>query len=103
MITDISCVLIIPESLRSVANGLIDGYGFGPNNLSVLLIKIADQSEWYGCHIWCDQAFIDFIQAHQAVDFLGTMIVSTSTTGTAFANWHAALAANGLAVPPEIA
>lgn len=99
--TDISCVLIIPESLRPAANSLIDEYGFGPNNLSVLLIKAADQSEWYGCHIWCDQTFIDFIQAHQATDFQSKMIVS-ATAGPANANWNATLQASGMALAPEL-
>lgn len=96
----ISCVLIIPLTLRAVANDLIEGYGFGPNNLSVQLAKTSDSSVWYGCHVWCDQAFVDFIQAHQAIDFLGTMIIS-ATAGPARTNWANTIAANGMTIPPE--
>lgn len=102
MTYSISCVLIIPKTMQATANSLIEGYGFGPNNLSVKLNKTADSSEWFGCHIWCDQEFIDFIQAHQAVDFLNTMIVSTATAGAAKDNWSATLALNGMTLPPEI-
>ncbi len=97
----ISCVLIIPVALSAVANSLIAGYGFGPNNLSVQLIKTADTSSWYGCHIWCNQAFIDFIQAHQATDFQSKMIVST-TAGPANTNWQFALQASGMQIAPEV-
>lgn len=98
-----SCVLIIPLTMQGTANGLIEGYGFGPDNMSVQLVKTIDSSVWYGCHVWCDQAFVDFIQSHQVVDFLNKMIVSTATTGTAKANWSSALTANGMEVPSAAA
>lgn len=100
MTYSISCVLIIPVALRVVANNLIEGYDFGPNNLSVKLFKTSDSSEWYGCHIWCGQPFIDFIQAHQATDFQSKMIVST-TAGPANTNWQSALLAAGMQLAPE--
>lgn len=93
----ISCVLIIPAAMRAAANAVIEGYDFGPNNLSVALTKTADASAWYGCHIWCDQAFVDFINSRQAVDFLGKMVVAANA-GPANAHWIATLAAAGMTV-----
>lgn len=100
MTYSISCVLIIPVALRVIANTLIQGYGFGPNNMSVQLVKTSDASSWYGCQVWCDQAFIDFIQARQASDFQSKMIISTNT-GPANTNWRAALQAAGMDLAPE--
>lgn len=101
MTYSISCVLIIPTSLETIADTLIGTYGFGPNNMSVRLIKTSDQSAWTGCHIWCNQAFVDYIQAHQATDFQSKMIVS-ATAGPANANWNATLQASGMALAPEL-
>lgn len=101
MTYSISCVLIIPATMRDMANGVIEGYGFGPNNMSVQLVKTADQSSWYGSHIWCDQAFSDFIQSRQAIDFMGTMVISTNS-GPANAHWQQVLNVNGLKLPDEL-
>lgn len=98
MTYSISCVLVIPVTLQAAANTLIDSYGYGPGNLSVAVEKISDSSAWRGCHVWCDQEFIDFIQANQASVFLGQMIMS-SGPGPANTNWASTLAANGLRVP----
>lgn len=90
-----SCVLLIPESMQGIANAVIEGYGFGPSNLSVPVKKVADGSAWYGCHIWCNQEFIDFIQSQQQGKFSGKMIVSV-TAGPASENWSSTLQAEGM-------
>ncbi len=95
-----TCVLIIPAALLAAANQVIEDYGFGPDNISVQLVKTADSSSWFGCQIWCNQPFVDYIQAHQAVDFLNTMVVSAVGGGSAYANWANTLAANGMTVAP---
>ena len=97
----ISCVLMIPSTMQALANTLIDEYGFGPNNLSVALVKTSDSSAWYGCHTWCDQDFLDFIQQHQATDFLNAMVVSAVPGGVPYTNWMATLTANGMTLVPE--
>jgi hypothetical protein len=95
-----SCVLLIPAAMRSTANALINSYGFGPDNLSVGLKKTSDSSSWFGCHIWCNQAFLNYLQANQASVLLNTMIISAVDGGNAYTNWSGALAANGVTLAP---
>lgn len=92
----ISCVLLIPSQHRAALNVLADSLGYGPDNLSVRLVK-ADGAAWFGCHTWCEQAFLDqLVDPQYQGEVLSALIVSAVPGGDASANWTNSLEANGL-------
>lgn len=99
----ISCVLLIPGQYRDQINVLAESLGYGPDNLSVLLTD-ADGAEWWGCHTWCVQAFLDQLEDPQhESEVLSALIVSAVPDGVPLDNWRHALELNGLvqATDPE--
>jgi hypothetical protein len=98
MTYSISCVLLIPSEHLKAINALAASLGYGPDNLSVSLVK-SDGSAWFGCHIWCNHSFIDQMTDPQyASDALSTLIVSAIESGEPLDNWAKTLADNDLTV-----
>lgn len=97
----ISCVLLIPADHREAINELAESLGYGPGNLSVPLYG-AGGDEWFGCHTWCSQEFIDQLSSNQYQgDAMGALVVSVHVGGDSDWNWSQALLDNGLEVIHE--
>jgi hypothetical protein len=96
MTYSISCVLLIPREHREAINALADSLGYGPDNLSVPLLK-SDGSQWYGCHTWCAQTFLDQLAdpGHQN-EVTAAMVISAVIDGDPTSNWEQMLLTNGL-------
>ena len=96
MTYSISCVLLIPSAHRDAVNALAESLGYGPDNLSVPLTH-TDGSEWFGCHTWCVQAFIDELaDPAYAGEVVDALVVSAVADGDPTSNWAETLQANGL-------
>lgn len=69
----LSCVLILPASLRDKGNALGNAMGWGPDNYSVSLSPNGQEpATHYGLHAWVKQAFVDMVDAGvlpEGVDF----------------------------------
>lgn len=93
-----SCVLLIPGEHREVINSLADSLGYGPDNLSVLLVK-SNGAQWFGCHTWCDQDFLDELaDPAYASEAMSALIISAIEGGDSASNWSNSLAENGLSI-----
>jgi hypothetical protein len=91
MTYSISCVLLIPGEHREAINALADSLGYGPDNLSVPLIR-ADGFHWYGCHTWCSQTFFDQLADPAYVsEALSALVISAVHDGNPVSNWSQAL------------
>lgn len=96
MTYSISCVLLIPGEHREAINSLADSLGYGPDNLSVPLVKL-DGAPWFGCHTWCVQAFLDQLaDPAYAGAAMSALVVSAIDGGDPTSNWAQALASNDL-------
>lgn len=94
----LSIVLLIPSQHREAINTLAEELGYGPGNLSVLLVK-ADGTTWYGCHTWCVQAFLDqLVDPKYACEALSALVVSAIDCGDPTSNWAQALLDNHLTI-----
>lgn len=101
MTYSITCVLLIPGEHRDAINALANSMGYGPDNLSVPLTK-ADGAQWFGCHTWCQQAFLDQLaDPAYACEALNALVVATIDGGDPTSNWAQALASNGLSANNE--
>lgn len=97
----ISCVLLIPAEYRDTINSLADSLGYGPYNLSVLLVK-SNGAQWFGCHTWCKQAFLDQLDDPQyASAARSALIISAVEGGNAASNWAKALESNSLSLASD--
>ncbi len=92
-----SVVLIAPGASIDAVNALLDEYGFGLNNLSVSLNKSSDGAAYAGCHVWADQALVDYLLAADA-DLVQSLIISSVEGGNALDNWNQTLSAAGLEI-----
>lgn len=98
MTYSISCVLLIPDAHRDDMNALAEEQGYGPDNLSVPLVK-SDGTKWWGCHTWCVQAFLDQLDDPQyASEAMSALIISAIEGGDSASNWSNSLAENGLSI-----
>lgn len=91
----ISCVLLVPSADRDAINNIAEAGGHGPNNLSVPLTSSSGE-EWFGCHTWSTQEFIDEITGPDAPAAMGSVIVSAIAGGPPHENWASTLKANGM-------
>lgn len=94
----ISCVLLIAGEHREAINSLADSLGYGPDNMSVPLMK-PDGAQWFGCHTWCAQAFLDQLSdpAYQGAA-MSALVVSAIDGGEPLSNWAQALLDNHLTI-----
>lgn len=94
----ISCVLLIPGEYKASINALANSLGYGPDYLSVLLIK-PDNAEWFGCHTWCVQTFLDQLSdPSHAGEALDALVVSAIPGSTPLDNWSKSLLDNDLTI-----
>lgn len=95
---DLSVVLLIPAQHREAINTLAEELGYGPGNLSALLVK-DDGTTWYGCHTWCVQAFLDqLVDPKYACEALSALVVSAIDCCDPTSNWAQALLDNHLTI-----
>ncbi|MFL1477863.1 MULTISPECIES: hypothetical protein [Pseudomonas] len=88
MTYSISCVLLIPDAHRDDMNALAEEQGYGPDNLSVPLVK-SDGTKWWGCHTWCVPSFSDGLLARPTGpdETLNALIVSAVPDGNPTTHW----------------
>ena len=101
---NLSVVNIVPDAHRVAVNTIAEGYGCGPDNLSVKLQK-EDGSIYWGCHSWWDpEDYAKFTdpelrtvmvpaELHPSLEHLYERI---SLDGDPTDNWNTALAELGL-------
>jgi len=69
----ISCVLILPATMRDKGNAFSEVMGWGPDNYSVALSPNGQEpATHYGLHAWVEQSFVDMVDAGilpEGVDF----------------------------------
>lgn len=94
----LSVVLLIPSQHREAINTLAEELGYGPDNMSVPLMK-PDGAQWFGCHTWCVQAFLDQLSdpAHQGAA-MSALVVSAIDGGEPLSNLAQALLDNHLTI-----
>ena len=96
----LSCVLLIPAAHLDAINALADSLGYGPGNLSIELVG-PNASRWYGCHTWCNEAFLQSFGDQAPGPALSALVVSVADCSISPAgHWALALAENGLADIP---
>lgn len=96
----LSVVQLCPDLYKDAANAVAEAAGFGPNNLSVKLVK-ADNSIWWGCHAWWMPSVFEAQMSStdpQVVEVLSHVITSVREGGEPVVHWMEALSANGLTV-----
>lgn len=94
----LSVVLLIPSQHREAINTLAEELGYGPDNMSVPLMK-PDGAQWFGCHTWCVQAFLDqLVDPKYACEALSALVVSAIDCGDPTSNWAQALLDNHLTI-----
>ena len=99
----LSCVLLIPSAHVAAINELADSLGYGPNNLTVELVG-PSASRWYGCHTWCNEAFLQSFGDQAPSPELSALVVSVADCSISPADhWALALAENGLESNPDSA
>lgn len=53
-----SVVQLCPDQYKDIANAVAEERGYGPNNLSVKLVREIDGSIWWGCRAdWIESVF----------------------------------------------
>lgn len=97
----LSVVLLIPSAHVAAINELADSLGYGPNNLTVELVG-PGASRWYGCHTWCNEAFLQSFGDQAPRPELPALVVSVADDSISPADhWALALEENGLADIPD--
>ena len=104
--SNLSVVNIVPDAHRVAVNAIAEGYGCGPDNLSVKLQK-EDGSIYWGCHSWWDpddyaqftnpelRAVMVPVELQPALEHLYERV---ALDGDPMDNWNTALAELGLTI-----
>ena len=98
---NLSVVHLCPAEHREVANSVAFLSGYGPDNLSVPLVK-PDGSIWYGCHAWWSQEALEASKVipegapEEAVVALAAVITSVREGGIPYEHWTEVLQENQL-------
>lgn len=102
---NLSVVQLCPDEHKLIAEAVAEEKGYGPNNLSVRLIKESDGSTWWGCHAYWGNS--DVFEAQMQVpeetpqmvkDALASVISSAKENVDGYLHWIETLQMNGMRV-----
>jgi hypothetical protein len=88
-------IYLVLESDVVAANLAAEGFGLGPDSLSIVLTETVGGAPWRGAHSW-----VDLVQPRPQMWALLPVIVIDYVGGDSVSEWEQALLDNGLEQAP---